>query len=60
MVTLADGSRSSVPAPEAITAPGMVFASATARLISSLAAFHGNPMPRCEVSIASETARPSE
>jgi hypothetical protein len=58
IVTRGPGSRSSVPAPDAITAPGIVFASATERLISSFAADHGNPIPRCEVSIASATARP--
>jgi len=50
----------SVPAPEAITAPGIVFASATARAISSFAADHGSPIPRCAVSMASATASPKE
>src|SRR2546426_812937 len=60
MVTRSPGCKSSVPAPEAMTAPGIVFASATERLISSLADDHGKPIPRCEVSIASATARPSD
>src|SRR5438034_86040 len=60
MVTRGPGCTSSVPAPEAMTAPGIVFASATERLISSFADDHGNPIPRCEVSIASATARPSD
>src|SRR5438034_9851455 len=60
MVTRGPGCTSSVPAPEAMTAPGIVFASATERLISSLADDHGKPIPRCEVSIASATARPSD
>src|SRR5436309_14812733 len=59
-VTRCPDSRWSVPAPLAITAPGIVRASATARRISSLAVAQSNPIPRCEVSMASATARPSD
>jgi hypothetical protein len=49
-----------VPAPDASTAPGTVLDSATERLISSFAAVQSKPIPRCEVSMASATARPSD
>ncbi len=49
-----------MPAPEASTAPGTVFDSATERLISSLAAVQSKPIPRCAVSMASATASPSD
>jgi hypothetical protein len=59
MPSVASGANWSVPAPLNTTAPGVAAAAATLRRISSSDVGQSSPIPRCAVSIASATAKPS-
>jgi hypothetical protein len=54
------GSRWSVPQPDATSAPGTSRAASSDRSISASDVGQSRPMPRCAVSIASATPRPSD